>query len=419
MPEEPLRILIVGAGIAGPALAFWLHRLGHACTILERWDSPRVGGQQIDIRRQGIEAIKRMGITDDVRKHVVDEGGFRIVDDAGKPIIFFPRKEAGSKLQGFTSEFEIMRGDLSKILHEKTRGTATYRFGLSVDEFDDTGDVVKVKLSDGSEEEYDVLVGADGQGSRIRRALHRDQGGDDRFLRHLGLFTCYYTVPRTPEDENVATGYSGNRQRLAFTRWHSPDAGQAYLMTMSHAADIQEALKGDVPAQKKAFADAFKDLAWAQVPRLLDAMDTTPDFYAHELIQVRPKAYFKGRVVLLGDAGFCPCALTGMGTSSALVGAYILAGELGRNGTDVKAAFAAYDAAMRPWIDKVQALNVQVVKCLYPESRAAVRMTRLVLGLAYRLNIHKFLQNRFMANQKQDEWDMPRYEELHRPEGGS
>ncbi|KAG8417060.1 hypothetical protein J3459_012767 [Metarhizium acridum] len=195
MPDKPLTALIVGAGIAGPALAFWLHRLGHACTIHERWDTLRVGGQQIDIRRQGIDVIKHMGIFDDVRKQVVDEGGVKIVNDMGKPVIFFPRNEPGSKLQGFTSEYEIMRGDLCRILYQKTKDSATYRFGLSVDEFHDTGDVVKVKLSNGSE---DMLVGADGQGSRVRRALHKDQGGGDQFLRHLGCFTCYYAVPRRP-----------------------------------------------------------------------------------------------------------------------------------------------------------------------------------------------------------------------------
>ncbi|KAG8406495.1 hypothetical protein J3458_021327 [Metarhizium acridum] len=163
-------------------------------------------------------------------------------------------------------------------------------------------------------------------------------------------------------------------------------------MTMSHVSDIQEALKKDVSAQKKVFADAFKDLAWDQT-------------------------YSKGRVVLLGDAGFCPSALTGMGTSLALVGAYILAGEIGRNGRHVKAAFAAYDAVLRPGIDKVQALNVQAIKWLYPKSKAAVRVIRLVLGLMYRFNVHTFFQNRVMDHREQDGWEMPRYEELHRLEG--
>lgn len=413
MTDKPLRVLIAGGGIAGPALAFWLQRLGHTCTVIERWETLRVGGQQIDIRRQGIEAIKRMEIIDDIRKQVVDEGGLKMVNDHGKPVIFFPRNEPGSKTQGFTSEFEIMRGDLCKILYEKTKDKTTYRFGLSVDEFEDTGDVVKVKLSDGSVEEYDMLVGADGQGSRVRRSLHKDQGGDDQFLRHIGCFTCYYAIPRKPEDEDVATAYVGTEQRFALTRWHKPDLGQVYLMTIGHSSEIQEALKKDTAAQKEAFAKVFKSLAWDEMPRLLDAMDTTPDFYAHELIQVRPKSWSKGRVVLLGDAGFCPSALTGMGTSAALVGAYVLAGEIGKNKGDVKAAFAAYEAVLRPWIDIIQVLNTQAMKFMYPKSRMGLRVVHFILGMVYKFNIHKLMQNHMMDWQDKEEWVIPRYEELH------
>ncbi|OAA35396.1 Monooxygenase, FAD-binding protein [Metarhizium rileyi] len=414
MSEQRLRVLIVGAGIAGPAMAFWLQRLGHACTVLERWDTLRVGGQQIDIRRQGVEAIKRMGIIDDIRKQGVDEGGIQLVNEASKPVIFFPRNEPGSKTQGFTSEFEIMRGDLCKILYEKTKDTTTYRFGLSVEEFVDTGDAVRVTLSDGSEEEYDILVGADGQGSRIRQALHKNQAGDDQLLRHTGCFICYYSVPREAKDEDVATCYLGTEQRVVFTRWHRPDMGQVYLITMSHASDIQDALKKDIAVQKDVFANAFKNLEWNEVPRLIDAMKTTPTFYAHELIQVRPETYFRGRVVLLGDSGYCPSAMTGMGTSLALVGAYVLAGEIGRNKGDVKAAFAAYDAVLRPWVEKVQVLNVQAIRWFFPKSKFAVRMIQFVLGLVYKLNVHKLFQNLAMDGQEQDVWHMPRYEELHR-----
>ncbi|KAG6041196.1 hypothetical protein E4U41_005686 [Claviceps citrina] len=412
--QQPLRVLIAGAGIAGPALAFWLQRLGHDITIVERWETLRVGGQQVDIRRQGIEAIKRMGILDEVRQHVVDEGGVDVVNERGETIIFFPRSEPGSQRQGFSSEFEIMRGDLCRILYGRTKDKVTYKFGASVKAFENTGDVVRVTFMDGSVADYDLLVGADGQGSRIRRAMNQDApGGDEQFLFPKGVYTCYYSVQRSAEDKDHATCYLESGQRFILTRWHTPHLGQAYLMTMAPGRhkEMKEALKKDVAAQKAAFADLFKTVRWKQTRRLLDAMDTTDDFYAHEIFQVRDNKWSQGRVVLLGDAGFCPSSLSGMGTSAAMVGAYVLAGEIARrHGRDVEAALAAYDATLRPYIDMVQGSKAART-WLVPKSTVGVKVLHLALGLAYKLNAQRLLQNR-AAEEKQD-WVMPWYEELH------
>ncbi|KAG6017481.1 hypothetical protein E4U54_007064 [Claviceps lovelessii] len=417
--EKPLRILIAGAGIGGPALAFWLQRLGHSITIIERWDSLRTGGQQIDIRRQGVEAVKRMGIIEEIRQHVVDEGGIDIVDHKDQSIIFFPRHEPGSKRQGFSSEFEIMRGDLCRILYGRTRDKVHYRFGLSVTSFENRGNVVNVTLSDGSVAEYDLLVGADGQGSRIRRAMNQDTGGDEQFLRSRGVFACYYSIKRSPEDKNHATGYLETGQRFLLTRWHTLRLGQAYLMTRApdRYAEMREALKGDVAAQKAAFADVFKTVRWTQARRILDAMETTDDFYAHEVVQIRSNTLSKGRVVLLGDAGFCPSSMSGMGTSAAMVAAYVLAGEIARcssdgggGGDDIEAALARYDATLRPFIDKVQGPSAALM-WLVPKSMVGLKVLNFALGLANRLNVQKLLQNR--EPDHKDEWVMPWYEELH------
>ncbi|KAG5938997.1 hypothetical protein E4U53_007912 [Claviceps sorghi] len=412
--ERPLRILIAGAGIAGPALAFWLQDLGHAITIIERWDSLRTGGQQIELRRQGIEAIKRMGILEEIRRHVVDEAGIDIVNHKDQSIIFFPRHEPGSKRQGFSSEFEIMRGDLCRILYGRTREKVHYRFGLSVTEFENRNGVVDVTFSDGSVAEYDLLVGADGQGSRIRRALHQDAGGDEQFLWSMGVFTCYYSIGRSAEDKDHATCYLETGQRILMTRWHAPRIGQAYLMTMApgRRAEMREALRKDVAAQKAVFADIFKTVRWKQAGRILDAMQTTDDFYAHEICQVRSNTWSRGRVVLLGDAAFCPSSMSGMGTSAAVVGAYVLAGEIARSGGggDIEAALARYDATMRPFIDKVQ-VSPTALTWLVPKSMIGLKVLHFAMALANRLNVPKLLQSR--AVDEKDDWVMPWYQELH------
>ncbi|QPG93528.1 hypothetical protein C2857_000532 [Epichloe festucae Fl1] len=411
--NKPLRVLIAGGGIAGPALAFWLHRLGHSITIIERWDTLRIGGQQIDLRLQGVEAAERMGILDEIREHVVDEAGVDLVNEKGQSVIFFPRHEPGSKEQGFSSEFEIMRGDLCRILYGRTKEDVNYRFGLSVNSFESVGDVVNVTLSDGSVEEYDLLVGADGQGSRIRRAMNKDEeGGDGQFLRGFGAYMCYFPIKRTAADEGHATCYVETERRIVMTRWHKPDLGQVYLMTMktSHNEKVKEALGHDVATQKEALAKVFSTMRWEQRDRILDALNTTEDFYAHEIIQVRDNKLTKGRVALLGDAGFCPSVFSGMGTSAALVGAYILAGEIGKCKGDVEAGLAGYDATLRPFIGTVQVLNASMTR-LIPESAVGLRMLNFFLWLAGKLNVFKLLQAR--AVEKKEDWVMPRYEELH------
>ncbi|KAG5919036.1 hypothetical protein E4U42_006620 [Claviceps africana] len=413
--EKPLRILIAGAGIAGPALAFWLQHLGHSITIVERWDSLRTGGQQIDLRHQGIEAVKRMGILEEIRQHVVDEAGIDIVNHKDRSIIFFPRHDPGSKRQGFSSEFEIMRGDLCRILHGRTREKVRYRFGQSVTGFDNRDDVVDVTFSDGSVAEYDLLVGADGQASRLRRALHQDIGGDEQFLRSRGVFTCYYSIGRSPEDKDHATCYLETGQRVLMTRWHTPRLGQAYLMTMAPGrhAEMREALKRDVAAQKAAFANMFKTVRWNKAGRILDAMQTTDDFYAHEIVQVRGNTWSRGRVVLLGDAAFCPSSMSGMGTSAAFVGAYVLAGEIARSRGDMEAALARYDATLRPFIDRVW-LPPAAFMWLVPKSMIGLKVVNIALGLANRFHVPRLLQKR--AADEKDDWVMPWYQELHNGE---
>lgn len=407
--QHRLRVLIAGAGIAGPALAFWLSRLGHSCTVVERHTTLRQGGQQIDLRKQGIEAVRRMGLLDEVRRHVVDEEGVQFVNSAGERQFFFPREEPGSKTQGFSSEFEIMRGDLCQLLYDATKNQTTYRFGIWVEDFENVGDVVNVTLSNGDTEEYDLLVGADGQSSRIRKSLLKDEGGDERCLRHLGAVIAYFPVERTPYDPDIATGYNAPGHKFILTRWHTKEVGQGYLMTMGDEEALYEALKKDPAAQKEALAKIFTGIGW-QSERVLAAMKRADDFYAAEMIQVRSKIWHKGRVVLLGDAGYTPSPMTGMGTSSAIVGAYVLAGELSRHKGDVSEALAAYDTTLRPWVEGVQKLNLRVLRIMYPKTKLGIRLVYFVLGLVTKLRLNSLVQSMMMEDG--DRWELPKYPDM-------
>lgn len=397
-----LKVLISGGGIAGPALAFWLARLGHKCTVVERFPSLRAGGQQIDLKAQGIDAIKYMGLTDEVRKHVVDEAGLCFVDSEGKEKARFVKRE-NNRGRGFTSEFEIMRGDLCKVLYEATRESVEYRFGVTVDTFEDVGEKVRVKLSDGTEDNYDLLVGADGQESRIRKKIIGEEV-NKASIRSLGVFANYYLIDRESTDEQVATAYNATRRRVLSTRYHNDTHGQAYMLTMGNPDQMREAMKKDIAAQKDAFAKEFSDAGW-QAERLVAAMYKAEDFYSAEIIQVRSPTWSKRRVVLLGDAGYAPSPLTGMGTTIALMGAHILAGELSRQ-EDVLGALKEYEAIFRPFVEKTQALPKGIPGLVYPESMWGIKVIHALLGFASAIKLDKAVEW-YTEGKGKDGWQLP------------
>lgn len=416
----PLRILISGGGIADPAFAFWMARLGHSCTVLERFPQLRASGQQIDIRQQGVDVARRMGLLETIRRHVVDEEGVQFVDGSGRQRALFARRESGTGRQSFTSEYEIMRGDLCHVLvgAAPTANKPDYRFGLSVDGFDDEGARVKVKLSDGSVERFDMLVGADGQGSRIRRMMLGRDAADENSSTHLGLHVAYFSLPRTAGDPNLGTIYNAAGRRAMATRWHSPQRGQAYLGTMAHGEELARALTQDVGVQKDAFARIFADAGW-QAERLVDAMRDADDFYAQSIVQVRCRPWSRGRVVLLGDAGYCPSPLTGMGTSTALIGAYVLAGELARRGVragahgrddSVASALTAYEDVFRPFVEQAQKLARGVPGLVYPETELGVWMLRSAIGLSSTLRLNRLFESSVL--ERGNMWKLPDYPEL-------
>ena len=229
-----MKVVIAGAGIAGPATAFWLASQGHECTAIERFPSLRAAGLQVDLRKQAIEVVRRMGLLETVHGRSVQELGTILVDSKGQEKVLQRRNDVDDESgQGMTSAYEIMRRDLIEILFDATRHNVVYRFGLSVASYQNHDDRVTITLSDGSRETYDLLISADGQGSRIRKQMFFYKPELD-YSRWLGVFSAYYTLPRREYDTSYARIYHGGGRRLAMTRWHSDTMGQVYLMAMSN-----------------------------------------------------------------------------------------------------------------------------------------------------------------------------------------
>ncbi|OAA60098.1 FAD dependent oxidoreductase [Cordyceps fumosorosea ARSEF 2679] len=412
MSSEPLRslnVLISGAGIAGPATAFWLSRLGHKCTIVERFPGIRENGLQIDVRKEGVEAMRRMGLLDEVKKHVVDELGTKFVDSKGRCVALFPKIEEDKHgKQGFTSEYEIMRHDLVKVLVDASKDNVTYRFNLSVSEFDNREDSVVVTFSDGTVETYDMLIGADGHGSRIRKMLQKSEGeGTDQSV-NMGVYMCFFKTPPTPNMEKMTNFYIATQQRVLATRLHSE--GQVYMSVRGPPDELESVLTKDVGTQKQYFEKVFRDAGW-RAEELIEAMHKTDDFYATSTHVIRSSVWSKNRVVLVGDAGYSPTPLTGTGTSLALIGATILAGEVARHGTDdLPGAFAAYERTLRPYVDIVQDIPRSVTHGPFCEGKAKLRFVQLLLCTMTKLRLDKLFQSFILRSN--DPFRIPQYPEL-------
>lgn len=149
-----LKILICGGGIAGNALAFWLTKSNHHVTVVERYQDLRVTGLQVDLRGPGIEVLKRMGLDEGFRAHAAREEGMQVVSSSGREWAYFPANKSGQGAQSFTSDYEIMRGDLTRLLYGASK--AKVLFGLSVESYEDKGDFVEVLFSDGKTDQFDL-----------------------------------------------------------------------------------------------------------------------------------------------------------------------------------------------------------------------------------------------------------------------
>src|SRR5262245_14866088 len=377
-------VLISGASIAGPALAHWLHRHGFAVTVVERAPALRPGGQAVDLRGVAREVVERMGIMTQVRANSVDERGLAFVDRKGRRMAAMPADMFGG--EGAVAEIEILRGDLTRILFEATRDNTEYIFGDRITELTPGDDGVKVAFASGTTRGFDLIVGADGVHSGVRAIAF---GPEADYLRDLGAYTAFYTVPDPGDLDHWFLMHNAPGGRVAGIR---PERGGTAKVMLSFTSPPLMYDRADVLAQQRILADAFAGVGW-RVPALLDAMWDAPDFYFDTIGQVHVDRWCRGRVALIADAAYCGSPLSGLGTSTSLVGAYVLAGELAATPGDHEAAFARYQAQMRDYVAECQKLPPGGVRGFAPQSQVVISMrnlsTRLMTAWPMRLLIAK------------------------------
>lgn len=352
--------VISGGGIAGPALAHQLAARGWRTTVLERASQRRGEGQNVDIRGAAREVARRMGIEDDVRAANTSEIGMRFVNDDGSAAASFPMRSSGHG-EGITAEFEILRGELSRILFEHPRDTTEYRFCSQIADLVDHGDRVTVILDDGTSVDADLVVIAEGLRSRTRdRVLPVD-------VTELGMYVAYLTISRAESDDQWWNWHHVPGSRAVHLRPDNVGTTRAMLSFLSDVRGLEDLGRGDqITILRRTFADAG-----GAAPRILAELDHAP-MYFDALGQIRTQHWSAGRVVLLGDAAQCVSPVGGRGTSLALIGAYVLGGELSRT-EDHRTALARYERFMRPHVESVQHVRPAVLRAANPRSRAGIR----------------------------------------------
>ncbi|MFD5558454.1 FAD-dependent monooxygenase [Streptomyces sp. NPDC127068] len=356
-----MHILISGAGIAGLAAACGLGACGHDVTVVEHAHRLRLEGTPIDIRGDAIGAVDRMGLLarlQEQRLRMSESSHF--VDRDGTPVGRVPVAHTGESDED--AHVEILREDLVLTLADALPDTVTLRFGDAIRSLADGSDGVRARFDSGRAGRYDLVVGADGQHSGVRELVF---GPEQEYLRHLGVYFALVDLPGDTWSDGVNTIHNVPGRLAGVFRYK--DRTVAVLQFRSEPLDYDHR---DPDAQKRIVLDAFAGLTSWRIPLLLDAVRAAPTLYLDAASQIRLPSWHRGRVVLVGDAGYCPAFLSGRGTSLALTGARFLAEELERYGDDYTTAFERYEARQRPHVTFAQASAEAGRDRLLPATRA-------------------------------------------------
>jgi 2-polyprenyl-6-methoxyphenol hydroxylase-like FAD-dependent oxidoreductase len=394
---QGIRVLVTGASVAGPAAAYWLAQIGCDVTVLEDAPALRTGGQNIDVRASGRDVLRLMGLEDAVRERNTGEVGTRFLDEGGAVVSEFPVDDRDGS-DGPTAELEILRGALSQVLVEACPDTVTWRFGDQIAAVTQDGDGVDVEFAGGAQERFDLVVVAEGVGSRTRRLVF----GDAPQERALGMYVAYGTIERTPEDDDWWRFLIVPGSRQVSLR---PDDEGTIRAMLTFLTDSPQLGDLDDTGVRAALREKFAGVGW-EVPRILDGFDTTDDLYVDYLRQVRCPVWHQGRVCLLGDAAWSVTPIGGGGTSLAVTGAYVLAAFLSQAETGGhEEAFARFEAWMRPLVEDAQDLPPGVPRIAAPQTRAGVQILRWGTKVAA-LPVVRSLASRLTSGPETDQ-DLP------------
>jgi len=351
-----MRTLIVGAGIAGTTLAWWLRRAGHEITLVERAPKLREGGYLVDFWGAGFDVAERMGIVAELRRRGYEFAEGRVVDRAGRRIASLKPAVILASGKRYVS---ITRSDLAAVIYDALGGAAELVLGDTVASLDARGDRVRVVLESGRCDDFDLVVGADGLHSRVRRLAF---GPDEDFERYLGIVVAAFEVDGyRPRDELAAMMHA--EVGFQVLRVSLRDDRTMFFFSLRHDGDVPH----DRDGQQQLLRSKLAGAGW-ETPAILDVMPSAASFYFDTVSQIRMPSWTRGRVALVGDAGACPSFLAGQGSALAMVEAYTLAAEVARCG-DHREAFVAYEQRLSRLVRSKQDAAVGLGAAFAPANR--------------------------------------------------
>ena len=424
-----LRVLIVGASVAGPTAAYWFAKAGASVTVIERFPKLRTAGQNIDIRTAGVTVMRKMqGMEAAVRAKTTSMDGLSFVRDNGRPYGTI-RATGNPDQQSLVSEYEIFRGDLARILFDMTKDNKNIKYVFDeqiasmtqqpdAKDRDKDGGPITVEFANNHlpTSDYDLVVACDGATSRTR-AMGLGCGVRD----HIKPFNCWAAYFSTSQDHlkgsTIAQGYSslGGRFAALGPDPFSPGTNRVGLISIhppnkdnTQLDSFREAQKQGDDALKRFVAEHYAGAGWKTDSIIQDMMSST-DFYASEVVQVKIPSVYKGRFVLVGDAGYAP-GFTGGGTTLAIAGAYVLAGEICKHKDDLAAGLKSYEQRMAPLIADMQKIPPLVPTVMAPQTKWGIWLRNHIFAFIAFTRILEMLQKFFAgALAHTDKYKLPDY----------
>lgn len=379
-------ILISGAGIAGTTLAFWLKKFGFNPTIIENSPKLREGGYAIDFMGAGYDVAEKMEIIPALKAVDINFSKLVFVDSNDK--------EKGSmnyqKIKNFLNgrAFTLLRSDLAKVIYQNLDTDVEIIFGDTITKIDQNEKEVFVTFQSGKTRNFDLLVGADGLHSNVRNLVF---GSETQFEKYFGYYTSSFTIDNFSLGNNAFSMYNVPYRQVAVYSKNENQSTTFFIFTSPEKLSYQH---HDIEKQKQFLKTEFENSGW-KCSQLLSHINSTTDFYFDSVSQIKIDSWYKGRVTLVGDAGYCPSLLSGKGSTLAMVGAYILAGELKQAHGNYQTAFKQYEIVFKPFMEKKQKAARSFAKSFIPKSNFGIWLRNKVFKLMSSSIFSKLFLNQF------------------------
>ncbi|MGF7182142.1 FAD-dependent monooxygenase [Tunturiibacter psychrotolerans] len=359
-----LNVLVSGASFAGLATAFWMNRLGYRVTVVEVGKGLKTGGSPVDIKEGTVDIVKRMGLLERIQASSLKAKAVDFLDVEGVRIARTPAQSGGA--QGSNPEYEIERDALLHMMFEEVKSDVEFLFDDSIARLEETADEVAVTFKSGRQQSFSLLFGCDGNHSSVRRMCFGEESAYSHFLQNYFSITI---VDKLLIEEDTAQMYNvpgkvvmlnayNNKTDIIFCFYSEKEVPYSYR---------------DQEEQRGIILQQFGGEGW-RTRELLEELSRYRDFYFDKMCQIRMPSWTKGRVALVGDAGYCASPAAGMGGSLAIVGATALADAFQKHPGSFEAAFRAYNDSLRPFVEDVQAQAVNFgLEMFVPRSEDALQ----------------------------------------------